>query len=394
MSDTPAEHSGDETQVPDEPGKGVAAADDKSAGKAAKDKPGKGGTKKTGGGVAWLCLLLLLGVSAAGAWYGWQMWQQLQSLQAREAPKPVEMPAPFDATPLKRQLTALQNQNETLETRLEQLANSEIDPSIVRALAADVGSVQSRLDAMADTSRDDWKLAEAAFLLRLANQKVLVEHNSSEALALAQAADKIIKDQDAPGLFAIRQALSQEMTELKMVEPVDREGIYLQLQALIDQVAELPLLQSFKRELPVAAADSVQEPAAAGAWARIKASIMRGLQTLGSLVRINNHAEPVEPLLAPEQAWFLRQNLQLMLEQAQIALLREESKVYHQSLARAQNWLEKYFSRNAQTQVVNDELKALDALAIKVEVPDISAAQQQLQDYIDRLHKVSAGQTP
>ncbi|UTF58701.1 uroporphyrinogen-III C-methyltransferase [Gilvimarinus sp. DA14] len=390
MSETPAEHPEQETQSQ---GESVPAEQDRSE---AEHKSAQKPARKTGGaGLAWFCLLLLLAAAVAGGWYGWQMWQQLQALQARELPAPVEAPPPFDAGPLERQLAELQQQNNTLSRRLEQLANAEIDPQLVRSLAADVGSVQSRLDAMADTSRDDWKLAEAAFLLRLANQKVLVEHNSSEALALAQAADKIIKEQDDPGLFAIRQALSQEMTELKMVEPVDREGIYLQLQALIDQVSQLPLLQSFQRQLPVATEAQVQDPAAeAGAWARVKASVMRGLQTLGSLVRVNNHAEPVEPLLGPEQAWFLRQNLQLMLEQAQIALLREESRVYHQSLERAQDWLQKYFSRNAQTQVVSDELQKLDELAIKVEVPDISAAQQQLQDYIDRLHKVSGGQTP
>ncbi|WP_020207679.1 uroporphyrinogen-III C-methyltransferase [Gilvimarinus chinensis] len=387
MSDTPKEHPESETeqtQVPVE------------AGKARRDGKTKSRQKKSaGGGVAWFCLLLLIGVTAAGTWYGWQMWQQLQTLQAREIPVPTQSPEPFDAAPLERQLAQLKSQNGLLSQKLEELAGAGIDPAVVRSLAADVGSVQSRLDAMADTSRDDWKLAEAAFLLRLANQKVLVEHNSAEALALAQAADKILKEQDDPGLFAIREVLSQELIELKMVEPVDREGIYLQLQALILQVEELPLLESFQRELPVAPHSSARVPEAnVDVWTRIKASVMNGLKTLASLVRVNNYAEPVEPLLGPEQAWFLRQNLQLMLEQAQIALLREESQVYHQSLRRAKGWLETYFSRNAQMQVVSSELQKLDELSIKVEVPDISSAQQQLQNYIDRLHKVSEGQTP
>lgn len=352
------------------------------------DKP----KAKSGGGLlAAFCLFLLVALAGVGGWYGWQMWQQLQALQGQLSAGDAEPAAPFDPAPLERQLAELYEQINELRTGVRELGNAQpaIDVDLIDNMARELASVQNRLESLSDTTRDDWKLAEAAFLLRLANQKVLVEHNSAEALALTRAADDILKGQDDPNLFAIRQMLAREMTELKMIEPVDREGVYARLQSVIDEVADLPLLESFERDLPEASAG--EAPSAEGGWETVKASLLHGARTLGSLIRVRDHDESIAPLMAPEEQWFLRQNLRLMLEQAQSALLREEPRLYHQSLAKAEQWLGDHFALNPQTQALLDTLGELQQVQVEVELPDISEAHNLLRQYLERLHQVEAG---
>ncbi|MCP8899626.1 uroporphyrinogen-III C-methyltransferase [Gilvimarinus xylanilyticus] len=395
MSDTPkdatSQPESDKQQALSAPSESPdnGSAKESDAATAVRSKP----SKASGGrGLAMFCLLLILLLAGAGGWGGWQVWQQLQGMEQREPTSQVAAAPEFDAGPLERQIAQLKAENARLDDALQSLDNDDQLTRQIRALAQDVSSAEARLDALTDTSRDDWKLAEAAFLLRLANQRLLVEHNSSEALALAQAADAILKNQSDPKLFAVRESLSGEIMALKTVEPVDREGLYLQIQALIDQVSELAVLESYQREK--APELQVADVAVEGSvWQRLQQSVTRALHTLGSLVRVNRHGEQVQPLLTPEQTWFLRQNLQLMLEQAQVALMREEGEIYIQSLNQAHAWLASYFTHNGQTQVLLQELERLRQEPVSVDLPDISEAQQQLETYIERLHKVSAGET-
>src|SRR5690625_7395018 len=66
----------------------------------------------------------------------------------------------------------------------------------------------------------------------------------------------------------------------------------------------------------------------------------------------------------------MRQNLQLMIEQAQLALLREQPDIYRPNLERAGRWLEEYYGRNARTEPIYEELRQLASHAIRSELPD------------------------
>ncbi|MDO3384406.1 uroporphyrinogen-III C-methyltransferase [Gilvimarinus sp. SDUM040013] len=344
--------------------------------------------RRSGAGLAMLSLFLLIAVGGVGGWYGWQLWLQVQTLEqqmdAIAEPQPV---VPFDPAPFERQLAELHERYLSLENPAEQARDDEASKRALTQLARQIASVDSRLNAMTGTSRNDWKLAEAAFLLRMANQKVLLEHNSVEALAMTRAADAILKEQDDPGLFAVRQVLADEMSRLQLAESVDKEGVYLRLQAIIDQIDALPLLQAYQRQVAVAEpSDGAAE--LTGVWPKVQNSVLRAWRNLGSLIRVTRHDVPVEPFIAPDQGYFLRQNLRLMLEQAQAALLRESQPVYQQSMHEAITWLDTYFALSDSADVLVSELRELSGLEVQVQLPDVDQAQRLLRDYIERLHKV------
>src|SRR5690606_32604161 len=80
------------------------------------------------------------------------------------------------------------------------------------------------------------------------------------------------------------------------------------------------------------------------AGTNVLASLWQSIwQDLKQAVTIRRLDQPLPPLLAPEQHYYLKQNLRLMLEQASLALLDKNAEVYQASLTKAAAWLTQYF---------------------------------------------------
>ena len=106
-------------------------------------------------------------------------------------------------------------------------------------------------------------------------------------------------------------------------------------------------------------------------------------EKVASLVQIRRRDEPYEPLLAPQFEAALRQQLLLLVEQAQLALMAGNQRLYTDSLRQAAQWTERYFSVDqAVTQAVVAQLEALAEQAVSVDAPDISGSQRALRDYL------------
>ena len=374
------------TETPAAPARVTDEGKPSPAVKPAADKP-----RRRNNGLLWLVVIAL---AAAGGWFGYQQQMALISVEQRLSAESPVGPG-VDLAPLEQAQAEL---GESLNAQAEALealrAAQPVDQAeALTTLGQQLADVDQRVTAMAGVSREDWKLAEAEFLLRLANQRVLVGHNTREALALTQAADDILRQQDDPALFTVRQTLATEITSLKLVEPVDREGTYLRLEAVIAASVQLIIPRTYEAapvELDPPAADQVNS----GLWNTMKASVARALAALGQLVQVRRHDQSVQPLLAPQTEYFVRQNLRLMLEQAQAALLQARPRVYHQSLVKAEDWLSNYFALNSETEALVAEIRALQTVPVAVNPPKLNEALALLKAYIDRLHRVGSEAAP
>ena len=116
---------------------------------------------------------------------------------------------------LQQQQRATQMQQDTLAATVEQQLAEQQDEvqNAMNEMAQRVDNTAARVLALSSVNRDDWKIAEAEYLLRLANQRVLLERNSGNAVALAQNVDEILRDLNDPDLFPVRKALAREMSE-------------------------------------------------------------------------------------------------------------------------------------------------------------------------------------
>ncbi len=331
-----------------------------------------------GGFFLWLLVLLLLAAVAGGGYFGWQYWQQdkVQKAQLSEL-----------IGKQNQQLAQLQQDQQQVSTTLETGENGQQE-----ALAA-LQAVQQRLDthnkrliSLSSTSREDWLLAEAEYLLRLANQRLLTERATKGAQGLLETADAILMEMDDIDLFPIRQAIGQDIAALKLAPKVDRDGLFLRMAGLATQIEKLPTLPKRK---PMAEKDlSVETPVLpedvtwqhqAQAWATSVFNYLKGF------VHIRRN-QPVKALLPPEAQAYVKLNLRFMLERAQLAMLREEKVIYETSLQQARHWLQTQFPPNGQIEAFVDELNILEGKEVVAPLPDISSSLEQLRVFIERLH--------
>jgi uroporphyrin-3 C-methyltransferase len=103
------------------------------------------------------------------------------------------------------------------------------------------------------------------------------------------------------------------------------------------------------------------------------------------MVRIRQRDVAMEAPLTPDQFYYLQQNMHLMLEQAQVALLREEPSLYQHSLQRVEQWLDQYLmAEDERTRAVRTTLSELQQWQVAPAAPDISASLRQLQKLVEQ----------
>lgn len=291
-----------------------------------------------------------------------------------------------------RQESAIRDQSLALSDLRQQLADLRADDRSGRQLlAAQIEAQHARIEAQQQTiatltsiDRSDWELAEAEYLLQLANQRLLLGGDTKASLELLTAADTIMRELDDSGLLPVRQALAQDLAALKAVTPVDIDGVYLALSAAAEQAAALPLIQPPVIQLePTAAPATPAEPQPLTWTERIGAGLAAALHKLDQLVQIRHRDEPYKSLLAPQYEAALRQNLALKFEQAEAALLAGNQKLYSTSLDKAQTWITTYFTLDEQaTRAVAATVEELKARQIKPALPDVSTSRRALNAFI------------
>lgn len=253
---------------------------------------------------------------------------------------------------------------------------SELD-SYRSDINSTLDEVLTQLSQEQDTDERDWLHAEAAYLLRLANQRLQLEGDVEGAAALLRTADARLADAGNPALTPVRREIANELAALDAVPQVDRTGIYLALNAQQERVAGLRLSQEIEER---AVTSSIEQPPT-GTFQR---QLARFGEELKDLVVIRQHDEALEALITPEQESYLRQSLRLILEQSQLALLKEEPELYEASIDKALELLNGYYdTEREETQSVIARLQELKQAEVKPELPDISASQQALASFID-----------
>ncbi|WP_444892578.1 uroporphyrinogen-III C-methyltransferase [Microbulbifer sp. TRSA001] len=275
----------------------------------------------------------------------------------------------------------LERQNRTIAQLQQQLA------SMQRSVTAQ----GNRLGQLGNVSRDDWQLAEADYLLRLANQRLLLEDDSRAALGLVERVDEILRDVDLPDLYGVRQQLARDITSLKLVQNIDRQGLYLRLSALEEQLIRTNIQPQFdmaSAEQPSEEQPTIEE--SAPLWKREWHNFTRFMRE--SVRPIDGDINPV--MLSPQSEARFRQTLRLYMEQAQLALLRGDTTVYRDALDSARSLLLSYGTASPQRDALAQQLTDLSKQRIQVEMPDLSASQLALRNYIERLHKTSGTAAP
>jgi len=214
--------------------------------------------------------------------------------------------------------------------------------------------------------RDETVLAEIEQLLLSASNELQLAANVKAALIALQAAEARLTRLDRPQLFPLRKAIGKDIERLRAAPYVDLTGLSLKLDGLIDQAERLPL-QPGK---PIAEQTAQQKIPPQTWWHGFAREVW---DDFVRLVRIQDLGKAELPLLAPEQAYFARENLKLRLLSARLAMLAHDDKTFKNDLRIAHAWLQQYYDTNDRT--VKSALQTLQQISnsqVQVDVPDIA----------------------
>jgi len=254
----------------------------------------------------------------------------------------------------------------------EAIATAQAKLAKLESQLADAQDQRTALDALYQElarNRDLWAYAEIEQSLFIASQQLSLAGNVKGALIALQAADARLQRMNRPQLTALRKAINRDIERLKAAPHVDAVAISARLDNLVAQVDKLPLAMEVRpqAEAPAPAPGAEQ----ASAWARFWRDAWAEFK---QLVRVQSMDKPEVPLLAPEQAYFLRENLKLRLIGARLALLSRDTSSYKADLRAARDWLARYYdARNNSVAYAAGTLRNLHDAEVSVQTPDIAA---------------------
>ncbi len=255
------------------------------------------------------------------------------------------------------------------------------------AKVSEYQSQQAALEALyqeLSRSRDEWQLAEVEQVLTIAQQQLQLSGNVRSALLALELAESRLARTDRPQFLPVRRALTRDIERLKSAPALDLPGMSFKLDRLIGTADTLPLAFEERAERPAArpvgAADGrMLERIGSEIWSELK-----------QLVVVRRIDMPEAPLLAPSQAYFLRENLRLRLLNARLSLLNRDEAGYREDMRAAQAWIKRYFDpRGRQVGEALVLLRQLDAASLSFEMPSISESLDAVRSFKSRREKKS-----
>ena len=206
--------------------------------------------------------------------------------------------------------------------------------------------------------------------VRLALQQAQVAGNAEPLLAALKAAEQRIARAAQPRLAPLARAVARDADRIRASASGDSGEALQRLDELIRIVDDLPPLNAVAtRTGGASSAASETLPPDAPWWQRF---LWRVRQEARSLVRVGRIDRPEAVLVAPEQVFFLRENIKLKLLHARLALLSRQVETARSELAAVTAALNRYFDpASRRTQVAATLLQQLQAQIKTAESPRI-----------------------
>ena len=332
--------------------------------------------------VGWIVVALLGALCIASVVLAWKADQRVATLE--------------------QELVRRQQDSAALSTEARMLAKQANDGmastaakvALLEARVAEVAVQRSQLEELIQSlsrSRDENLLVDVEAGIRVALQQAAITGSAEPLVATLKQSDERLGRYNQPRLEGVRRAITRDLDRIKAVSVTDISSLSIKLDETIRMVDDLPLVAVAepRRDLvkdaarPGAAA-SASRPASGAAAARVNAApgwpaqlgdawsaaSERVWSEVKALVRVTHIDQPDAMLLAPEQAFFLKENLKLRLLNARLALLSRQFSIAQNDLHSAQAVLDRFFDRSSKRTLLATELvKQVAAQARQVGVP-------------------------
>lgn len=308
--------------------------------------------------------LALLAV-AASLWMAWSAQQRVHSLEQELVRR--QQDSQGEAT--EARVLAKQAQDVSRETAAK--------AALLEARVAEVALQRGQLEELIQSlsrSRDENLVVDIEAGLRVALQQTAITGSAEPLVAALKSADERLVRVNQPRLEGVRRAIARDLDRVKAVGVADISTLVIKLDEVVRLVDELPLLSSAsevdtkfansalaraQRAAGVrggASAPAAPASSAAGWREQLQQWWLPAWNELRSLVRVTRIDAPDAMLMAPEQGFFLRENLKLKLLNARLALLSRQFDTTQSDVQAALAALNRYFDGSSRKTTVAAEL--------------------------------------
>lgn len=273
---------------------------------------------------------------------------------------------------LSDQLTALHNEQAQEKLRINALINQQnkalsVADQLQTSQSQQLKELEAKVAAISGSDAKNWLLAQADFLVKLAGRKLWSDQDVTTAGALLKSADESLAEMNDPSLIDVRRALTEDISSLASVSQIDFDGIILKLNQLSNQVDDLRLADNNSDEAPMDEDDG-EVSSSLNEW---RQNLVKSWHDfMSEFITVRRRDSSAEPLLAPNQDVYLRENIRSRLLVAAQAVPRHQNEVYQQSLETVSTWVRAYFDVNdPTTKAFLSQLDELSQQSINMDVP-------------------------
>ncbi len=249
--------------------------------------------------------------------------------------------------------------------------------SVTDAKLSEVALQRSQLEDLMQSlsrSRDENLVVDIESAIRLAQQQAQLTGSVQPLLAALNSAEQRLTKVAQPRLAPVLRAVTRDIERIKATAVADTPALLFKLDELVHVVDTLPLLNavglvSKEKPVQVVPASSWAKAISMRWWEKVLADIWDDAQ---NLIRVSRIDKPEASLLAPDQSFFVRENLKLRLLNARLGLLARHFEAVQSDMKQATDDLTRYFDmQTRQGQTTLALAREVLAQSKQIEIPRV-----------------------
>ncbi|MDU7839552.1 MAG: uroporphyrinogen-III C-methyltransferase [Pantoea sp.] len=314
--------------------------------------------KKSGGMVLGAVAIVIALATGAGLYLNGKHQAELQA-QANQS--------------LSDKLNALQQQAGSDKQQLtQQLSSAQSALNDARtqqaATAKELEALREKVATISSNDVNAWLVSQADYLVKLAGRKLWSDQDVTTAAALLKSADASLADMNDPSVTSVRRALTQDISTLSSIDQIDYDGIILKLNQLSNGVDNLRLADNDSDDAPMDS-DGGELTSSLREW---RQNLVKSWHNfMDDFITIRRRDNTAQPLLAPNQDVYLRENIRSRLLIAAQAVPRHQDEIYKQSIDTVSSWVRAWYDTNdPATKAFLAQLDELSQQSINMNLPD------------------------
>ena len=305
----------------------------------------------------WLAWLL----AAAGLVVGLLLWQKLTGMQEQ----------------LARQSREAGTQSVEARTLARQ-ADTDVRDALGKLAAldgrvSDLAAYRAQMEELVQSvarARDENLAVELEAAVRVAQDQAQLTGSVEPLLAALRTAERRLARSSDPRLAPVVRTVARDLERVKAASIPDTAGLLSRIDQLLRQVDDLPAANDVGRAgMSNGGLRGAPAPAPESWWARLWHNVQTEAQ---GLLRVSRVERPEASMMAPEQVFFVRENLKLRLQGARLAILARQYEAARSDLAAASASLGTWFDpASRRTQGAATLLQQIQASTKSADLPRV-----------------------